>query len=164
MKRAIFVLAVGLFWALATGCSDEQRPIGSGTSGGTGSTGSTGSTGGTGDTGTRDGSGGPLGCTIDCECPQGEACVLNSCVASNPGTFCCANPGCATGRSCVDYGGRQNVCGVLTTCLNACDCPQGMDCVENECTVSTTPVFCCSNAGCLSGRPCVLPNGSPGTC
>ena len=53
---------------------------------------------------------------------------------------------------------------VGTTCTTACDCMPGLGCFANKCTVSNTPVYCCSSSDCPSGAVCQHSTGNYGRC
>ena len=49
-------------------------------------------------------------------------------------------------------------------CNTRCDCPQGQECKEGTCIVTTEPVYCCDKENCPQGLACEKSNGDPGTC
>src|SRR5687768_14107923 len=48
---------------------------------------------------------GPQPCVIDCDCPQGQVCAGDTCIAVADPVFCCEHAGCPQGERCVDTGG-----------------------------------------------------------
>lgn len=79
------------------------------------------------------------GCTQDCQCPNGQACVSGLC------GNCSTNTDCPTGEVCS--GGQCVQCGTTF------DCGDGHVCVDNAC------VPCTSNSQCINGNIC-----NSGTC
>ena len=102
-------------------------------------------------------------CIIDCDCPQGQACSASGlCVATTEPTYCCDNPGCPLGESCVGETGEAGTC---VECHTACDCPQGLACSNSGlCVATAEPTYCCDNAGCPAGEACVGDDGSSNVC
>jgi hypothetical protein len=49
-------------------------------------------------------------------------------------------------------------------CGSTCDCPQGRACVQGECRVLGTPVWCCEKEGCPRGQQCLDENDQPDVC
>lgn len=49
-------------------------------------------------------------------------------------------------------------------CKVACDCPQGLNCIQGQCQKSTQPVYCCDKEGCPSNTSCLRKDGSAGVC
>lgn len=51
------------------------------------------------------------------------------------------------------------------SCTVHCDCPQGEFCYYGQCLRDPeTPVYCCTNPGCMPGMWCFNPDGSKGVC
>ena len=44
-------------------------------------------------------------------------------------------------------------------CQSPCDCPPGLGCVSNSCTVSPTPIYCCGSNACPPGETCQTTDG-----
>ncbi|MCA9671066.1 MAG: hypothetical protein KC503_35960, partial [Myxococcales bacterium] len=101
-------------------------------------------------------------CRADGDCPQGQACNLD------------------TGRCFIDGGGGDE-CIVddvdcrdprfcdAGRCTNPCradgDCAQGQRCSPaGLCATTTAPTYCCDKAGCPAGSACVDVNGTQGQC
>ena len=106
--------------------------------------------------------GAPLRCAVDCECPQGDACIDGSCTTTATPIYCCENAGCPSGDRCVSAAGTLDVC---PECNVDCDCPQGQACTASGACVETTePTWCCDNAGCPLGEACIDTNGASSTC
>jgi hypothetical protein len=96
-------------------------------------------------------------------CSQSKpTCVNGQCLThvmpSDPTATCDPNTG---------------LCQVSQGCLHHCDCKQGQTCVlsplpgaPGTCTSSssTKPIYCCTNAGCPNGQPCVYRDNSTGVC
>lgn len=86
-------------------------------------------------------------------CNADGTCRCNPGFAINPQTGKC-RPAVADGGTAV--------------CAHLCDCPQGWFCngsgvCEDGTQMEGTP-FCCENAGCVSGAPCVSRDGTASTC
>ncbi len=54
--------------------------------------------------------GGPIPCSISCDCPQGGACVNGECTALGTPVFCCEKIGCPKGQQCLDQNDQPDVC------------------------------------------------------
>lgn len=105
--------------------------------------------------------GGPGPCAIDCDCPQGQACIDATCTATASPIYCCDNAGCPQGDRCVTRGGTLDRC---PECVVDCDCDQGLACVDGACTNTGEPSFCCDNPGCPPGQACTDLRGASATC
>ena len=49
-------------------------------------------------------------------------------------------------------------------CSHACDCQQGLGCVENTCISGVAAVYCCTNPDCPTGESCIFENDYSGYC
>lgn len=54
--------------------------------------------------------GGNEPCTSTCDCAQGLACVSGVCRVLGTPVYCCQNPGCPSGQSCLDRMDRPGTC------------------------------------------------------
>ena len=53
----------------------------------------------------------PPECTVDCDCPQGQACSSSGiCLPTSPPTYCCEREGCPQGQACISREGRSAQC------------------------------------------------------
>jgi hypothetical protein len=105
----------------------------------------------------------PTTCKTHCDCKQGHACSQGVCSPNPAGAYCCSKPGCPSNLSCFTTTGGRGRCPVQT-CTSACDCNQGEDCRNGQCTRVNPPVYCCSKTGCPSGQACKDTSGKWGTC
>lgn len=130
--RRALPLLLGLLGSFASGCTDSVADPGS------------------------------AGCTLDCDCPQGDACIDGACAATTEPVYCCENAGCPSGERCVDIAGAVSVC---AGCRGPCDCPQGSACsAAGECVETSAPSYCCDTEGCPDGDACVQADGTENVC
>ncbi|MBK06591.1 MAG: hypothetical protein CL920_39950 [Deltaproteobacteria bacterium] len=100
-------------------------------------------------------------CKTACDCNQGEDCRNGQCVRSSPAVYCCSKTACRAGQACVNTNGTSGTCPVQ--CKVDCDCPQGNRCSAGTCYPTTT-AYCCSKAGCPTGRTCTTTTGQRSVC
>ncbi|MCB9644879.1 MAG: hypothetical protein H6728_17545 [Myxococcales bacterium] len=105
----------------------------------------------------------PRSCSNNCDCNQGERCVQGTCTAQFGAGYCCSKPGCPANFSCTNTNGTTGRCPVQT-CTSACNCNQGEDCRNGQCTRVFPPVYCCANTGCPTGSACINAQGQWSTC
>lgn len=127
----------------------------------------------------------PPTCVTTCDCPQGLACLNGRCGTAGVGSvWCCDNPGCPFGQTCLDTREQPSTCpappdagpdagprdigagAIGAPCMGDMDCDQtqGFSCWEQTeiqflwdgyCTVEN-----CS-PGCPSNSICITINGTP---
>lgn len=79
--------------------------------------------------------------------------------AANDGRAAADTRTAADGRTIIDV--RSSNRG----CTSLCDCDQGQDCSPSfTCVVVSPPIYCCDNAGCRTGQPCVDRFGQSSFC
>ncbi len=49
-------------------------------------------------------------------------------------------------------------------CISACDCSDGLDCLQGGCQRGSTPVYCCTHGECPEQSQCVTPAGERRQC
>jgi hypothetical protein len=54
--------------------------------------------------------GGPLSCSVTCDCPQGLACVDSECVSLGTPVWCCDKQGCPRGQQCLGANDQPDTC------------------------------------------------------
>jgi hypothetical protein len=107
----------------------------------------------------------PTPCVSLCDCPQGRTCIQGRC-NQDPGLgggYCCSKEGCPQGQFCYNANGQIDYC-PTRNCSSPCDCAQGEDCQNNQCTATSPPVYCCSKPGCPQGQNCRSANNQWGSC
>lgn len=94
-------------------------------------------------------------CKADTDCPQGDVCKANQCVApnGNPGNLvkCTSDKDCAAGEACVGSGATAYCTAQSNACQYSSQCGQGKVCANGECLAD-----CSQNASiCSAGTTCV---------
>ncbi|TNE52155.1 MAG: hypothetical protein EP343_01790 [Deltaproteobacteria bacterium] len=102
-------------------------------------------------------------CTEVCDCPQGQRCLQGFCTAGSGTQYCCDKAGCPSNNFCYKKGGGTARC-PAQKCTSPCDCTQGQDCRNGQCTNTFPQTYCCSNAGCPTGQACKDTSNKWGTC
>jgi len=115
-------------------------------------------------------------CTTHCDCPQTEFCYYGKCdVDPKWAVYCCSNPGCMPGQSCVTTSGAKGTCSedVSFVCQDACDCGPAYACMTiqgsktcvkdaddpwisggtifNVTVPAGEPTYCCGTSSCYAG-------------
>jgi hypothetical protein len=92
-------------------------------------------------------------CQADSDCPQGDVCKSNQCVAptSPPGNIvkCLTDADCAPGEACVGTGAWATCTAKSNACQYSSECAQGTVCADGECLVD-----CSAGQACPSGTQC----------
>lgn len=105
------------------------------------------------------------GCKVNCDCTQSMMCTSGGlCVSPTKPVYCCTKPGCPAGSTCTKPDGSKSTCPATGGCKVDCDCTQGLMCASGRCIAGIVPVYCCTKAGCPSGKSCSKPDGSKSTC
>lgn len=105
----------------------------------------------------------PTPCQTPCDCQQGHSCVQGLCSPNPANAFCCNKSGCPANFSCFNSDGSRGRCPVQK-CTTACDCNQGEDCRNGQCTRVFPAVYCCSKTGCPAGQACKDTKNQWSTC
>ncbi len=113
--------------------------------------------------------------TEDCECAPGEVCISNETIKDTCFPRDCENEQCDAGEVCfqglcvsescagLDCGGYPNVCRAGICEVGNCSdpdvqCPDGRECIEDECLLPCDDQSECAPLACLGGYcvPCSL--------
>ena len=107
----------------------------------------------------------PSTCSVDADCPTGEACFLCMGANCNPGlcfpapSYPCGNTTCSAGQACVEYGGAQNT-PVCVDAPSACAPPGGRascDCIGQQLCGTSDPAASTDCSGAIPYVSCGYP-------
>lgn len=105
-------------------------------------------------------------CRLRCDCPQGLECTNGFCQKLSQPAYCCDKLACPSGQVCLSVRSGKGLCGALGfVCNSACDCQDGLGCINGQCTRLTHPVYCCARKNaCPAGAKCEEPSGQEKRC
>ena len=103
-------------------------------------------------------------CHSACDCNPGQRCIEGACMLQGDPIFCCEQGPCPSGEACQTSSGSLALCvNGESNCQTACDCMTGLSCVNQVCTLSNSPIYCCESSFCPQGERCESSTGSPVT-
>lgn len=92
-------------------------------------------------------------CQADSDCPQGDVCKSNQCVApsTSPGNIltCTKDSDCPSGEACVGTGQWATCTAKSNVCQYSSECAQGKVCADGECLTD-----CSQGQTCPTGTAC----------